>query len=108
MRLEVLDKICKAHMAINKCRERAKQAVWWLALSKQIQDMVENCQVYLKHTVNRPEPLCPNPFPERPWQELGMDFFQCHSLDYWIFIDYYSRFIDIAAMNKRTKEEMKL
>ena len=56
MRLEVLDKIHDAHMGINKCCERAKQAVWWPGFSKQIQDMVENCQICLKHKVNRPEP----------------------------------------------------
>ena len=56
MRLEVLDKIHEAHMGINKCRERAKQAVWWPGLSKQIQDMVENCEVCLKHKANLLEP----------------------------------------------------
>ena len=103
MRLDVLDRLHEAHMGINKCRERAKQAVWWPGLSKQIQDMVENCKVCLKHKVNRPEPLSPTPFPERPWQELGMDFFQCQSLDYLIVLDYYSRFIEIAAMNKNKR-----
>ena len=87
-------------MGINKCHERAKQAVWWPGLSKQIQDMVENCQTCLKHKVNRPEPLCPTPFQECPWQEVGIDFFQCQSLDYLIAVDYYSRFIEIVAMNR--------
>ena len=87
MHLEVLDKIHDAHMGINKCRERAKQAVWWPGLSNQIQDMVENCQTCLKHKVNRPEPLCPTPFPERPWQDVGIDFFQCQSLEYLIAVD---------------------
>ena len=48
MRLEVLDKIHDAYMGI-KCWEQAKQAVWWPGLSKQIQDMVKNCQTCLKH-----------------------------------------------------------
>ena len=90
MHLEVLDRIHEAHMAINKCRERAMQAVWWPGLSKQIQDMVENCRVCLKHKISRPELLSPTPFPECPWQDLGMDFFQCQSLDYLIVVDYYS------------------
>ena len=86
-------------MGIDICHERAKQVVWCPGLSSQIQDMVENYQVNFKHTVNRPEPLCPTLFPEHPWQELGKDFLQYKSLDYFIVIDYYSRFIEIAAMN---------
>ena len=61
MCLEVLDKIHEGHQGITKCRERAKQAVWWPGLSKQIQDMVENCRVCLQHKVNHPEPLNPTP-----------------------------------------------
>ena len=49
MRLEVLDKIHQGHQGITKCRERAKQAVWWLGLSRQIQDMVESCRICAKH-----------------------------------------------------------
>ena len=63
----------------------------------------ENCQTCLKHKANRPEPLCPTPFSERPWQEVGIDFFQCQSVDYLIAVYYYSRFIEIAAMNRSKK-----
>ena len=103
MRLEVLDKRHEGHQGISKCRERAKQTVWWPGLSKQIQDMIDNCRICLKHKVNRPEPLCTTPFPQRRWQELGADFFQCQSCDYLIFVDYFSRYIEIAAMNKNKK-----
>ena len=65
--------------------------------------MVENCRVCLQHKVNHAEPLNPTPFPERPWQELGADFFQCRSCDYLIVVDYYSRYIEVAAMTKNKK-----
>ena len=66
--------------------------------------MVENCRVCLQHKVKHPEPLNPTPFPECPWQELGADFFQCQSCDYLIVVDYYSRYIEVAAMTKNKKE----
>ena len=74
MRLEVSDKIHEGHQGITKCRECAKQAVWWPGLSKQIQEMVENCRVCLQHKVNHPEPLNPTPFPEhrgKNWVQIS-------------------------------------
>ena len=75
MRLEVLDKIHQGHQGITKCHERAKQAVWWPGLSRQIEDMVSSCRVCATHRINKPEPLCPTVFTERPWQVVVTDLF---------------------------------
>ena len=40
LRLDILDKIHAGHQGIRKCRERARDSVWWLGLSKQIEDVV--------------------------------------------------------------------
>ena len=74
-RLEVLDKIHQGHQGITKCRERAKQAVWWPGLSRQIEDMVSSCRVCATQRINKPETLCPTVFPERPWQVVRTDLF---------------------------------
>ena len=66
MRLEVLDKIHQGHQGITKCRERAKHAVWWPGPCRQIEDLVSSCRVYATHRINKPEPLCPTVFPDRP------------------------------------------
>ena len=71
MKLQVLDKIHEGHQGIVKCRERAKTSVWWPGLSREVQDMVENCKVCAKHRQQRAEPLMPTLFPERPWRMIG-------------------------------------
>ena len=100
MRLNILDKIHEGHLGITKCRERAKQSVWWPSLSTQIQDMVQHCRTCAMHMVKRPEPLFPTSFPERPWQTLAIDFFKCENIYYLIVVDYFSRYVEICPMKK--------
>ena len=71
MKLQVLDKIHEGHQGIVKCRERAKTSVCWPGLSREVQDMVENCKVCAKHRQQRAEPLMPTLFSERPWRMIG-------------------------------------
>ena len=100
MRLEILDRVHEGHQGITKCRERAKQSIWWPGMSKQIQDMIECCRVCNEHKKNSAEPLIPTPFPDRPWQIIGLDFFKFKTVDFLIVVDYYSRYIELGAMNK--------
>ena len=100
MRLEILDRVHEGHQGITKCRERAKQSSWWPGLSKQIQDLIECCRICNEHKKNSTDPLIPTPFPDRPWQIIGLDFFKFKTVDYLIVVDYYSRYIELGAMNR--------
>ena len=48
MRLDIVDKLHEGHLGITKCHKRAKRSVWWLGLSKQLEDMIQNCHVCIK------------------------------------------------------------
>ena len=63
----------------------------------------ENCKVCAKYRQQRAEPLMPTPFPERPWQMIGTDLFELDNLNYLIVVDYFSCYIEVAAMQKTTK-----
>eukprot|EP00795_Rhopilema_esculentum_P017149 gene17149-8684_t len=69
-------------------------------MSKQIQDMIECCRVCNELKKNSKKQLIRNPFPDHPWQIIGLDFFKLKSVDYLIVVDYYSRFIELGIMNK--------
>ena len=45
----------------------------------------------------------PTSFPERPWQMIATDLFELNKLNYLIVVDCFSRYIEIAAMQKTTK-----
>ena len=98
MRLEILDKIHEGHQGIAKCREQAKSSVWWPGLSREIQDLVQQCRTCALHRDNKPEPLIATPLPDCPWQIVATDLFQMKGIDYLIVIDYYSRYVEVAAM----------
>ena len=107
MRLDVLDKIHEGHQGITKCRARAKTAVWWPGLSREIQDMVSNCRVCLKYQECKTEPLIPTPLPERPWQMVATDLFELPKETYLLIIDYFSKYVEVANISKsQTSKEV--
>ena len=106
MRLEILDKIHTGHQGITKCRERARQSVWWPGLSRQLEELVKNCITCVKAQKQRAQPLVTTTFPELPWQKVATDLFEWRKENYLLIIDYYSRFIEIAQLKRTTAEEV--
>ena len=100
-----MDKIHEGHRGIVNCRAHAKQFGWWRGLSREIQDMMHGCRVCLENMANPPEPLIPSIFHERPWQEIGIDFFYSKGRDYLFIIDYFSRLIEVVVMQKSKKAD---
>lgn len=99
MRNGVLSKLHEGHLGLVKCRERARQSVWWPGLSNQLKELVLNCRTCLKERLNPKEPLMPTQFPDRPWQRLGADLFMLGTKTYLLVVDYYSRYVEIAQLS---------
>ena len=106
LRLEMLDRVHTGHQGISKCRERARQSLWWPGLSRQLEELVKNCSECRKFTNQRSEPLIPTALPELPWQRVGTDLFELKGHSYLLIVDYYSRFIEVARLNRTTADEV--
>ena len=103
MRKEVLEKIHEGHQGIVKCRERARESVWWPKISKDIQDRVSSCRVCLeKQPTQQREPLQPSTPPGRPFQRVGVDICQVNGNSFLVTMDCYSRYLDIAYLSQAT------
>ena len=99
MRPEILAKNHEGHQGITKCREHAKQSVWWPGLSKQIEDLVEKCDRCAKERLNRVEPMMPSKVPDYPLQNVGSYLFEQNGFSYLIVVDYLSAFVDIVKLS---------
>ena len=52
------------------------------------------------HKENKPEPLIATPLPDRPRQVVATDLFELKGIDYLVVINYFLRYIEVAAMDK--------
>ena len=57
MRQDILEKLHTGHQGIVKCRERARQSVWWPGLSTQLMQLVKNCRECCREQKQPAEPL---------------------------------------------------
>jgi hypothetical protein len=71
-------------------------------MSKQIDDLVRNCQKCVKERKNKAEPLISSTLPDRPWQKLCTDLFELKGKTYIIIVDYFSGYPEIALLNSTT------
>ena len=98
MRADILEKLHTGHQGTTKCRQRAKESVWWPGIQKAIDDKVSNCPTCCKHQQQHPEPLMPSPLSSRPWEKIGTDLFEWKKVDYLFVVDYYSHYIKITKL----------
>ena len=54
----------------------------------------------------RPQPLTPLSLPELQWQRVGTDLFEWKQKHFLIIVDYYSRYVEIAKLQRTTAEEV--
>ena len=99
---EILQKLHSGHQGTTKCRQRAKDSVWWPGIRKDIDEVVMNCETCRKVRTQHPEPLLPTPLPLRPWQKVGTDLFEWRKNNYLLVVDYYSKFIEVAKLGSTT------
>ena len=80
MREPTLWQLHDGHLGFTKCYNRAKQTVYWPNLRKELEDLVLNCQLCLKHSQAKckpkPTPCFGQEIPAVPWTKLASDIFQ--------------------------------
>ena len=88
LRLTMLARMHAAHQGIIRMRARARLAVYWPNIDNDIEDYVNACQHCQDRKPQQPsEPLIQKKRPERPFQELAVDYAEKEGNIFLIMVD---------------------
>ena len=96
LRLEMLTRLHDGHQGVTRTKARARQAIRWPGIGRQIEETTASCTICTREQTARVEPLKPTPLPDRPWQRVDTDLFSLKSGQYVTVVDYYSCYPEIA------------
>ena len=102
LRQVIVDLAHEGHQGVVKCKQLLRSRLWFPQLDKLVEDRVAQCiacQAATYHPTR--DPLIPTALPERPWQDVDMDFWGPlpsgeHLL---VIIDEYSRYPEVEIVN---------
>nr|XP_023660029.1 uncharacterized protein K02A2.6-like [Paramormyrops kingsleyae] len=103
LRRQMLSRIHVGHMGIEKCKQRARDVLFWPGMNRQIEEMVERCPICIEHRAsNKKEPMISHKIPDRPWQTIATDLFTWNRDNYVVTVDYYSRYFELDKLHSTT------
>ena len=106
----ILELFHEAHLGLNKCKLRAKENVYWPELNDQLEDLVLNCQLFLKYSTAKcklePSLLLGQEVPLYPWTKLATDIFHFEGASYQLIVDYTSRYPVVHKLTSMTGQHV--
>ena len=110
MRESTLHQLHEGHLGFTKCYNRAKQTVYWPNLRKELEELVLNCQLCLKHSQAKckpkPTPSFSQEIPVVPWTKLASDIFRFQNDSYLLIVDFTSRFPIVCKLKSMTAKHV--
>ena len=101
LRKEMKNIIHQGHMGIEGCRRRARQSLYWPLMNKDIAEMISRCDVCTTYRNKLPkQELIHHEIPTNPWTKLGTDLFSLKGKEYLVVIDYTSKFVIVAHLER--------
>ena len=100
MRQQVLLQLHESHQGTVRTKQRARLSLYWPGMDNDIDNTILNCQQCQDHLPsNTKEPLVQKPKPDRPFQEIAVDFCSYAGCEYLIIVDCYTDWPAILSMD---------
>ena len=103
LRATMLSRLHDAHQGISRSQARARLTIYWPGIDRDIENFVQGCRHRQYHLPsNIKEPLISKQIPDRPFQQIAVDFGSHGSRQFLIIVDCRTNWPDIIDMGKDT------
>ena len=107
MKQEMLKVVHEGHLGIEMSQNRAKTAIFWPGMLKDIEETVSKCRTCQKYrNAQTKEPLEQHEVPEEPWTKVATDLLHFRGKEYLLVCDYFTKFYEICEMEKSAASEV--
>ena len=98
LRRKVFEQIHDGHLGIEKCMLKARESVFWLAISNDICETVEKCGICQASSKAAKPVGNVSDVPPHAWHTLGTNLFYWKKIDYLEFGDYFSKYLIVRKL----------
>lgn len=103
MRRDMLAQIHSSHLGIEKCKNRARDILFWPGMNALNTDLVSQCSTCNRYINAQPrEPLLCHEIPNLPWQKVGCDLYQLGRETFLLLVHNYSKFVKVVKLRATT------
>ena len=107
---EILKLIHEGHLGLTKCKERAKETVYWPGLNDQLEKLVLNCQLCLKYSQSKQKLTSDMSLGQEihtfQWTKFATNIFHFEGDPYLLLVDYTSRYPIIHKLTSMTAQHV--
>ena len=105
LRSEMKSILHLGHLGIENCKKRARQALFWPLINKELEDMISKCPTCLTYINCQPsETPIKREIPDHPWTKCAANLFRLQGHYYLLIVDYYSKFIAVENLQNPQSE----
>lgn len=103
LRRQILTQLHESHQGSVRTKQRARQIAYWPGMENEIDNIIFSCKLCQDHLPSQPpEPIIQKTKPERPFQEIAIDFCSYAGRDFLISVDCHTDWPDIVYMGTNT------
>ena len=106
LRSKVLQVLHRSHMGVTKTQDRARSTFFWVGISKEIENVIGNCEVCQRYAKRQPKE-CQGHVQDisEAWESTATDLFEFKGNTYLIISCRFSGYMAIRDMKDHSAEE---